>query len=87
MRAALIAAPLVALANVALARMSLRRAARLDRWNAVLQAAAFALRFLILFGTAHALWRARGRPGEVVVFILLAAVLQTVGQAWIAVKR
>ncbi len=51
------------------------------------QLSCFSLRFIVLFGTAQGIWTSNRRPGDVVVFILAAAVLQTIGQVWVTLKK
>lgn len=62
---------------------------RLFRENAAWKSelAGFGLRAAAIFGAAHAVWVLRGRPVEVVAFILIAAVAQLTGQSWILLRR
>ena len=51
------------------------------------QAAGFLFRFAAIFGAAQAVWVARRRAAEVVVFILTAAIAQLVGQIYLFLRK
>ncbi|MBL0350325.1 MAG: hypothetical protein IPP68_08120 [Elusimicrobia bacterium] len=84
---ALWSAAAVAAVNVGLTWAAGRLGRRFPGREVLVQLSCFSLRFVILFGTAQFLWTANRRPGDVVVFILAAAVLQTIGQAWVTLKK
>ncbi len=85
--AALGFAAAVAAVNVGVTWAAERWVRRSPGREVPVQLAGFSIRFLILFAAAQGLWTANRRPGAVVVFIIAAAVLQTIGQSWIALKK
>lgn len=52
-----------------------------------MQGLAVALRFVVLFAMAQAVWMRRRRAPEVVVFIVTVAVAQLVGQVYLLLRR
>ena len=80
---------------LAVAAVNVVGAWALDRWvrraqgrgYAWLQALGFFARFCVIFGSAHALWRWRGRAAEAAVLIVTAAVAQMVGLVYFVAER
>ncbi|MBI3507590.1 MAG: hypothetical protein HY059_22365 [Proteobacteria bacterium] len=79
-------AALVAAANTA-ASLWLGTKAKATGWFWQAQLTAGALRFCSIFGGASGLWAWRRRMPEVVVFILVGAVGQMVGQTYFLLRK
>ncbi|MFA6315955.1 MAG: hypothetical protein WC943_00920 [Elusimicrobiota bacterium] len=74
----------VAAANVLLGRwLGLGAFVKPSLAEGAAQGLGFLVRAGVLFGTAHLLWLAGRDPREVAGYILVAGILQLVGQLWL----
>ena len=87
MRALALAAA-VAAANVMLGRrMGLGAFIKPGLAEGAVQALGFLIRAGIIFSTAHLIWLSGHDPREVAAFIVVAGLLQLVGQLWLGDAR